>query len=479
MEKFRAPLDRDQIMLLPRSINEYVSMDDPVRYVDAFVDELNLSAIEGAYSELGRPGFSPSVMVKVLLYGKMRGMRSSRELARAVRENVRFMYIASGEQPDFRTISLFRKRFSAELSGLLRQTIDVGLREGLITLEHVAVDGTVLRAYAGRRSFRTVEQLRVLEAALERSFADDIAADEREDAEHGDDDRNGMLPPELRDRQRLRDRVKKALQEQAEVESRSKEKGREIKRISLTDPQSRFMQSHEGRQPSYNAQAAVDVKSRMVVGGYATNAVSDNGELPQLLCDIEANTGANPKTLSADRGYSLKAGLADLKARGIDGFIPQRAEKRGYFTQEDFRYDDVTDTYRCPSDRVLHFQGEARIKRKALRRYKCENCSGCPVVKRCMRRGYRRKTLYVSIHSGLYYEMREKTRSALGRRMARVRASTVEPVFGHLKANRKLRQFSFRGQAMIDAMWKLELASYNIEKIIRSRMGPSPSGAFA
>jgi hypothetical protein len=91
-----------------------------------------------------------------------------------------------------------------------------------------------------------------------------------------------------------------------------------------------------------------------------------------------------------------------------------------------------------------------------------------------MHHGYRRKTLYVSIHSGLYYEMREKTQSALGHRMARIRASTVEPVFGHLKANRKLWQFHFRGQSMIDAMWKLELASYNIEKIIRGRMALAP-----
>lgn len=476
MEKFRVPANRDQMMLLPRSLDEYVSSDDPVRYVDALVDELDLGAIERAYSEEGRPGFSPSVMVKILLYGKMRGMRSSRELARATRENVRFMYISSGEQPDFRTISLFRKRFSGELSGLLRQTIDIGLREGMITLEHVAVDGTVLRAYAGRRSFRTVEELRALDAALERSFADDIAADEQEDQKRGDDDDgDGKLPPALKDRQRLRARVKEALAEHAAVEDRRKHKGRTIQKMSLTDPACRFMQSHAGREPSYNGQVAVDVASRMVVSGYATNAVSDNGELPQVLADIEANTGKNPKVLIADKGYSLKAGLAALKARGIDGFIPQREEKAGYFKQEEFRYDKETDTYRCPSDRVLHPRGHTRDRRRVLRRYVSLDCRGCAVVRRCLQRGSLNKTLYVSIHSNLYYEMRERTRSALGHRMARIRGSTVETVFGHLKANRKLRQFSFRGQTMIDAMWKLELTSYNIEQIIKRRMTPAPA----
>lgn len=473
MEKFRTTANRDQIMLLPRSIDEYVGPEDAVRYVDAFVDELDLSAMEEEYSELGRPGFGPAVMVKILLYGKMRGMRSSRELARAVRENVRFMFIASGEQPDFRTISLFRKRFFRELSGLLRQTIEVGVREGLIKLEHVAVDGTVIRAYAGRRSFRTAEQLRALDAVLERSFEQDIEMDEREDAEREDDDGEGTLPLDLRDREQLRAKVKAALAQQAEVEVKRKRKGKHIQKMSLTDPECRIIQSHAGRQPSYNGQVAVDVESRMVVGGYATNAVSDNGELPELLADIEANTGKNPKVLSADRGYSLKAGLAELKEREIDGYIPQREEKSAYFKQEDFCYDEETNTYRCPNSRVLHYHGDVKHKRTQWRKYVCEDCGGCPVAVQCMHNGRSRRTLYISIYSGLYYEMREKTRTALGRRMARIRASTVEPTFGHIKANRKLRQFYFRGRAMVDSMWKLELASYNIEKLIKLRMGPS------
>lgn len=227
------------------------------------------------------------------------------------------------------------------------------------------------------------------------------------------------------------------------------------------------MQSHAGRQPSYNGQAAVDVGSRMVVGGYATNAVSDNGELPELLADIEANTGKNPKVLSADRGYSLKAGLAELKDRGIEGFIPQRREKSAYFKQEDFAYDEVADTYECPNGRVLHYRGDAKHKRKRWRKYVCDDCEGCPAARRCMHHSRVRKTLHISTYSELCKEMRERTGSDTGHRMARIRSSTVETTFGHIKANRKLRQFYFRGRAMVDAMWKLELASYNIERLIK------------
>lgn len=471
MDKFRQPANRDQLMLLPRSIDEYVASDDVVRYVDALVDQLDLGAIEGAYSIEGRPAFSPKVMVKILLYGKMRGIRSSRELAIAARENVRFMFIASGEQPDFRTISLFRKRFHEELSGLLLQTIKIGLKANVISLEHVAIDGTTIRAYASKKSFHSTERLKGLEAELKRSFKKDIEADEREDERYGDDDGDGKLPPGFEDRQKLYAKVKAALAHNAEVEEMRRHKGASVKQVSLTDPESRFMHTAMGRQPCYNGQAAVDRDSRMVVGGYATNAVRDNGELPDVLAEIEDNTGRNPKVLSADRGYSLKEGLHDLKERRIDGYIPQRSEGSGnvgtnQFKREDFVYDAKGDTYQCPNGRTLRFDSVFHHKRKRSTKYVCEDCSGCPLSERCHASKCNR-TLSVSIYAELYDEMKAKTETAIGKAMARIRSSTVETTFGHIKFNRKLQQFYFRGQAMVDSMWKLELAAYNIEKLVK------------
>ena len=302
MEKFRTSTDRQQIWLFPPTIEEYVRGDDTVRYVDMLVDELDLWAIEAEYSSFGRPAYRPSVLVKILLYGKIRGIRSSRELSRATRENVRFMYISSNERPDFRTISDFRKRFHRELAGLLKQTIEIGVREGIIEMDHVAVDGTKIRASAGKRSFRAPSQL---EEELEASFKRDIELDAKEDERYGDEDGDGKIPKGLEDREKMRKKIRAALGHYEEIEK--KKPSKKPKKISLTDPECRYMKLHE-IIPAYNAQAAVDTKSRMVVGGYATNAVSDNGELPQVLADIEANTGNNPSTLSADRGYSLKEG---------------------------------------------------------------------------------------------------------------------------------------------------------------------------
>jgi len=471
MEKFRVPANRDQLTLLPRSIDEYVAPHDMVRYVDALVDQLDLGMIERAYSDEGRPGFSPTVMVKVLLYGKMRGLRSSRELATAVRENLRFMFIASGERPDFRTISLFRKRFHEALAGLLLQTIKIGLKANVIDLDHVAIDGTTIKAYASKKSFQSQKRLRTLKTQLERSFKEDVEADEREDSERGDDDGDPKLPRDFGDRQKLYAKVKAALAHDVEVEEKRKHKGHSVKRISLTDPESRFMHTASGRQPCYNGQAAVDRGSRMVVGGYATNAVRDSGELPDVLAEIEYNTGQNPKVLTADRGYSLKEGLNDLKERGIDAYVPQRREGSGrvrhdQFKRKDFVYDAKADAYQCPNGQTLKFAAILKSKRKQSTKYVCEDCHGCSISQRC-HVGKGNRTLTVSIHAELYDEMKAKTETAIGKAMARIRSSTVETTFGHIKFNRKLRQFYFRGKTMVDSMWKFELAAYNIEKLIK------------
>lgn len=166
---------------------------------------------------------------------------------------------------------MFRKRFHEELSGFLFQTIKIGLKAGVISLEHVAIDGTAIKAYAGQKSFHSTARLKGLKAELIRSFKKDIEADEHEDEQHGDDDGDGKLPPGFEDRQKLHAKVKAALAHDLEVEEMRRHKGSRVKRISLTDPESRFMHTSWGRQPCYNGQIAVDRDNRMVVGRYATN----------------------------------------------------------------------------------------------------------------------------------------------------------------------------------------------------------------
>lgn len=177
--------------------------------------------MEGQYSEVGSRAYSPRVLVKLLLYGKMRGIRSSRRLAQAVKENVRFMYLAQGENPDFRTINRFRKRFSKELGCLFVQTVQLGMKSGYIKGDLLCVDGTKLGAFASDGSFvseREVEErLRELEEEA-KLFEEDSVLDEKEDELYGDDDGEPKLVESCRDAKELRAKLRRAIDEFKKLE---------------------------------------------------------------------------------------------------------------------------------------------------------------------------------------------------------------------------------------------------------------------
>ena len=465
MGKFREPKDRRQVTLLPRTVDEFVPERDLVRYVDSLADEFDLSRIESQYSEKGRPAYSPRVLAKLLIYGKMRKVVSSRELARATRENLRFIFLAGGERPDFRTISDFRKRFAPELADLLRQTVRIGVTEGLIDLKTVAADGTIVRASAGAGSFHSKAQIEKLVNRLEPDFAKDAEQDaDAEDEDAGGDD-DDCLPEDPQERQELLEKARRALKEYEERAKGSKP----LKRVSLTDPESRFIESSTGgRTPSYNAQASLDTTSRMVVSGHVTKAPSDGNELPRILEEIEENTGRNPQEALADRGYHGFDGLRELEKRGITGYIPQPKERSSSLPRAAFRYEESENAYRCPSGKLLHLR-RVDVKNR-VRTYVCEECAGCSLASQCLQPGAKRRRFSVSEDDALKQAMRQRTQTDEGLEKARLRSSTIELLFAHLKFNRGLRHFLVRGRKAVEDAWRFTLATYNIEVLIRARL---------
>lgn len=455
MRKFRNALDRKQLSLLPPSVEDYVGAEDIVRYVDELVDFLDLSAIESEYSFQGRPAFAPRIVVKILVFGSLRGIRSARELSRECRENLRFIFLAQNEKPDFRTINLFRKLHSKALASLLRQTIEIGIKEEIIDLKTVAVDGTKIRAFAGRRSFGKPENLKAELDKLEKELEEQFIKDSEE--ENDSDGQVDTLPPELRDRKRRRERLKAALAEYNKVE------GEKPAQVSTTDTESRFMQGPEGARPLYNAQAAVDASSRMVVGGYATNAVCDHGEMRDVVESIKELTTKIPEVIVADRGYGAMDGFLSLEENNIVGFVSLRKD-----FQEGFTYNASDDSYTCKEGRKLVFKYETKDAKK----YKSLDCQGCLRKQDCLRGKSTHRTLSISHHKQLTDDIRRRCDSELGAHYRKIRSSTVETVFGHLKYARKLLRFVHRGLERVSLDWQFELAVYNIERLARLRVMP-------
>ncbi len=462
MGKFRTPRDRRQLTLLPPSVDDFVPADDDVRYVDAFVEALDLDSIAAAYSDNGRPAYSPQTLVKLLLYGRLRGERTGRGLQRIAEENLRFIWLLASEKPDFRTICDFRRRFAAQLGDLLRQTIEIGVSEGVIKLEQVAVDGTIIRASAGAKTFRTRVQLEKELAALDLSFEADVEADSDEQRDAGDDDTPpGRLPEHLRDPEHREESIRAALDEF----DKAKREKRRLQRASTTDPESRIIKPRSGCHPSYNAQAAVDVGSGMIVGAYATNSVSDGAELAPMLKQIEQNVGKDPEIVLADCGYNGYAGLRALKERGIDGRIPPVRQRRDVYGLERFIYDEGQDNYRCPNGKTLIRKGYSKRNRRKI--YKCSACEGCPHTSECIGMSNRNRTLTVADDYPLKVAMAAKMSDPEIRAAYRTRSASIEPVFGNVKANRRLRSFHVRGLARVSAEWRLEMVVTNLQKLLK------------
>jgi transposase len=459
MGKFKEGQNREQVTFLPPSIEEYVASDDGVRLIDELVEQLDLSSIENCYSEQGCRGYSPRILVKILIYGKIEGIRSSRKLANACQDSLRFIFLCRGEQPNFRTISDFRKKHIVSLGSILKQTVELGICEGVITLSHVAVDGTKVRANASLKSYRKPEKLQELLKELEESLHEDVHLDEDEDNKHGDDGDGGMrLPKKLEDRKKLRDKIQSVLSAQEEGEMPAQ--------ISTSDPQARIMKGPEGKRSSYNAQGAMDQDGMMFVGAYVTNAGSDHGEIRRLLEEIESTTDNNPEKLTADRGYRKTDGLVALEERGIEGFIPlpERSHKKE-ISQEQFLYDEDNDEYLCPEGRFLSL----KTQRKNADEYQSEDCSGCSRSKGCLTNPDSQRVIKVSHFADAIQRMQERTSLERGKSMSRRRSQTIELGFAWIKTHKKFRQFIFRTLKEVSAEWKFECAAINLWRLANLR----------
>lgn len=435
MSKTFRPWKTEEIWLLPPSVSDFVPAGHPAHLIrDLVSEELDLSAILNVYTELkGYPPYHPAMMVALLLYSYSNGVYSSRRIARACEERLDFQAVTALNQPDFRTISEFRRRHLTALAGLFTQILTLCRRAGLASLNHVAADGTKIKANASKHKAMSYCRMEKAEAELAQEVADWLAqaqvADLTEDTLRGSDQRGDEPPDWMRDKQARLARIRAA---KAELEAEAKElearkakpdpgdsdhakrgRGRPAQhppgqpkptaQRNFTDPESRIMKGRDGFIQGYNAQAAVDADAQIILSHRLSNNASDQDALIPLLDSIKANTGAMPDELSADSGFCSEANLAGLIARGVRGYVASgRAAKASGGTKGG----TLVQTMRT------------RIKRGGHR------------------------TRY------------------------RLRKFTVEPVFGHIKSARGFRQFLLRGIEKVKDEWAMICIAHNLKKLV-------------
>lgn len=434
MSKVFRPWKTDEVWLLPPSVADFVPAGHPAHLVrDLVSEELDLSAIMGAYTEVkGYPPYHPAMMVALLLYAYRSGVYSSRRIARACEERLDFQAVTALNQPDFRTISEFRRRHLDALAGLFVQVLALCRKAGLAGLGHVAVDGTKIKANASKHKAMSYARMVEAEAELAREVAEWLARAQREDAaedaEHGSTRRGDEPPDWMRDKQARLARIRAAKRE-LEAEARQAEAARPPppcdpdgsprprpgrpprhppgqprpkSQRNFTDPQSRIMKGRDGFIQAYNGQAAVDADAQIIVAHRLTNNGSDQDALLALLDAVAENTGQMPDEVSADNGFCSEANLEGLIARTVRGYVaagrasrPDGGKKGGKLVQA----------------------------------------------------------------------MRARIRQGGHRSRYRMRKYTVEPVFGHIKQARGFRQFLLRGIDKVRAEWAMICTAHNLAKL--------------
>lgn len=439
MDKSFRAWEPEQAWLFPPSVQDLVPEGHAAHVVrDVVREELDLSAIYATYVEgRGGPPYHPAMMTALLLYGYTQGMRSSRRLARACEERVDFMAVTGMQRPDHDTINEFRRRHAEALEGLFAQVVRLCAEAGLVSLGHVSLDGTKIRANASKHKAMSYDRMKKSEAELKaqihRYFEESAAIDEAEDLELGKGRRGDEQPAWVKSKKERLARIRAAriaLEKEAEEEARaraekqaerpsstpgpkpappSKEPDGTTQR-NFTDPESRVMRTKGTFEQSYNAHAAVDADRQVIVACEVTNQQNDGATLVPMLEQVKENCGRRPHEVSADAGYCWEGNLAALRKGRIRGYIATGRQAHG-----------------SPS------ATKARASAPLLR------------------------------------EMRARLRRGGHRSRYRLRKVTVEPVFGQMKECRGLRQFLLRGLAKVRLEWSLACTAHNLLKLLSAR----------
>jgi len=444
--------DQEQQHLLPKSITDWIEEDSLERFVSDTIDYLDTEGrLEPFYPDpredgRGRPSYHPVMLLKVLVFGYSIGVRSSRKLDRLLERDIAFRYLAANQQPDFRTISDFRKDHREEFEHLFEEILRLCRETGLADLGEVALDGRRVQGDAALEANRTRDQIR---EEIQDILEEATAIDEAEDDEYGPENRGDELPEELREQEDRLERLREAKErldaeeqqlkdeqaekirqrKQEEDDSGRRKRGRkptppeevdlpEDSKANTTDPESQTLKTHDGWVQGYNGQAMVDCENQIIVAQRITTDANDVQQFEPMLDRCEESNGKRPEKALADAGYWSREN-AQLGDDQTELFVA---------TTKDWK------------------------RRKELRE------KGPP-------RG-RIPEAY-----GPKERMERKLRTKRGRRIYRKRSQTVEPVFGQ-HVNRGLNQFMLRGQNGADAEWSLFSATHNLLKLWRSGRRP-------
>lgn len=503
------PYEMDQQFLFPPSLSELVPENHLVRIVSGYIDRMDLSEIKLLYKGGGTSSYHYRMMLKVIIYAYTEKIYSSRRIAKALRENINFMWIAANNKPDHRTLNRFRMLLTKSIGDVFQSTIELLYEEGYINLENYFLDGTKVEANANKYTFVWKKNVEKNKKKLQEKVVELLKqideVNEEEDRIYGDRDLPEMGGAAKVNSELLKKKAAE-LSEKLKKNREDKEVQQALKKIetdylprmekyekqeglfgdrnsfSKTDTDATFMRMKEDHmkngqlKPGYNVQMGTE--NQFIVGYSVHQRPGDTTTFIPHMEEVLPTLPKQPYNVVTDAGYGSEENYEFVKREDIGNYLKYnnfrieetRKIKKDLFRQDNLKYDPGKDVFNCPGGKELKFSFEStKISDNGhvsqLRNYECENCEGCPLRDKCHKRSGNRKIQVNFRLKELRAEAKKNLESKKGVELRKLRGVEVESGFGDIKWNAGFKRFMLRGKAKVSLEWGLVSLGHNFRKL--------------
>lgn len=502
--KFK-PYNQNQLMVLPPTFDELIPPTHPVRIVNQIIDQINLDPLLQKYKGGGSSSYHPRMLLKVLVYGYLCNIYSSRKLESATQENINFMWLTGMGKPDHNTINRFRsERLKGVIKKVFSQVVMMLAESGHIDLQKVYTDGTRIEANANRYTFVWGNAIKTSKERISKQleelwdYTQKVAAEELKDTTPVNF--TSIDPEKVRETVEQIDKVlsekpvpKKVKQKVRYAKKNWPEKLKEYKvkekilgnrnSYSKTDHDATFMRMKEDYmlngqlKPGYNIQISTN---NQIIGNYSIHQnPTDTKTLKPHLDSFQRQYGFMPQELTADAGYGSEENFEFMENNLIEAYVKynyfdieqyDNGAAKGEFHPDNLYYNKSLNCYFCPMGQPMTFIGNKTSKTRTgykitLSQYQAQNCSGCPLHGRCHKRKGNRIIEVSHRANELKTKARERLVSEKGIIHRKRRPVDVEPVFGMIKNNSGFKRFNLRGIDKVNIEFGLIALAHNLKKI--------------
>lgn len=464
MSRYIEGESRQQTALFPESLDDYISSDNPIRFVEVFIESLNLDELgfhRALPAKTGRPAYHPETLLKIYIYGYMNRIQSSRRLERETQRNLELIWLTGRLMPDFKTIADFRKDNGVAICKVCSQFVVLCRELNLFENCSVVVDGSKFKAVNSRDNNYTPGKLKARIQQTENRVTRYL--DELDRA-----DRQSESIPKARV-SHLQKRLKAAKALLGKLASISQQVDTlPDKQISVSDPDARAMAT-SGKGTGivgYNVQTAVDSQHHIIVAHEVTNRNSDRQQLAAIASKAKSALGREALTVFADRGYYSGAEMLKCEENDITPLVPKvitsNSKAAGRYEKRDFIYISQNDEYVCPTGKRAQYRFSSKEKGLNIHVYWTSACPRCPIKSKCTTTDYRRIRRWE--HESVMDRMQERLDQLP--EASKIRRQTVEHPFGTIKSWMGSTHFLSKTLSKVSTEMSLHVLAYNMKRML-------------